>query len=199
MDFSRPAGWGEAPGPLLSPSSSEHVVVLLHRLLHVPHAGHSLGEGHEVSLLDGHGLPRAGGHDALSLGDVSLLALLVRPREGGSLALPGWPRLHGPDLQNLLEDRGLHRDVGVHQLDLLRFRLRRHKPPSLLSRARPCGPPRGAQLGAACRHACCLVHNVSLFGFGARARVSMSVRGGLAQSAIGRGSFSCPPAPPLVV
>ena len=44
-----------------------------------------------------------------------------------------------------------------------------------------------------------LVHNVSLFGFGARARVSMSVRGGLAHSAIGRGSFSCPPAPPLVV
>ena len=133
--------------------------------------------------------------------------------------------------------------------------MRRHKPPSLLSRARPCGPPRGAQLGAACRHACCLhscrrpssvvefgfekkvagregqelreahpkhasrlhsktqgvrpsvrqslekntylVHNVSLFGFGARARVSMSVRGGLAHSAIGRGSFSCPPAPPL--
>ena len=53
--------------------------------------------------------------------------------------------------------------------------MRRHKPPSLLSRARPCGPPRGAQLGAACRHACCLYSrrrpsSVVEFGFEKKSR-----------------------------
>ena len=53
--------------------------------------------------------------------------------------------------------------------------MRRHKPPSLLSRARPCGPPRGAQLGAACRHACCLhsrrrPSSVVEFGFEKKSR-----------------------------